>query len=121
MTHAHDVGPSTYGRSFDTVGDGFIIQRISTGETYAVHLKAGVFPKPQAAREREMRAARARGEQVPAADIDAVGEMANALGSRLLNARAEDVLDVQRLEAYRFIPNDLFGARGDVTNKDMPR
>ncbi len=105
----------------NAVGDGFIIQKVSTGETYAVHLKAGVFPEPQAARERQMRIARAQGQPVSAADIEAVEEMANALSRRLLNARAEDVLDVHRLQGYRFVPNDFFGERGDVINKDMPR
>jgi hypothetical protein len=47
--------------------------------------------------------------------------MADALSRRLLNARAEDVVDVQRLEACRFVPNDSFGKWGDVINKDMPR
>ena len=30
-----------------SIGDGFIIQRMSTGETYDVHLKPGVFPDDQ--------------------------------------------------------------------------
>jgi formylmethanofuran dehydrogenase subunit E len=105
----------------NTVGDGFIIQKISTGEAYSVHLKTGVFPEPQAALERRVRAARAQGQSVSAAEIDEVETMADALSRRLLNARAEDVVDVQRLEAYRFVPNDSFGKRGDVINKDMPR
>ena len=33
------------------VGDGFIIQRISTGDAYEVHLKTGVFPEEQAVLE----------------------------------------------------------------------
>jgi formylmethanofuran dehydrogenase subunit E len=105
----------------NTVGDGFIIQQISTGETYAVHLKTGVFPEPQTALERRVRTARTQGLPVSAADIDDVEEMSNALSRRLLNERAEEVFDVQRLEGYRFVSNDLSGARGDIVNKDMPR
>jgi formylmethanofuran dehydrogenase subunit E len=103
------------------VGDGFIIQRVSTSEAYAVHLKSGVFPKQLTVLEREMRAARTHGHSVSAADIDGVEAMAKALSRALLNARAEDVLDVQQLEGFRFVPNDSFGERGDVINKDMPR
>ena len=105
----------------NAVGDGFIIQKISTGKTYAVHLKAGVFPEAQAALEGRIRTARARGEPVSAGDIDAAEAMANALSRRLLEARPEDVLEVQPLDGYGFVPNDLFGARGDIINKDMPR
>jgi formylmethanofuran dehydrogenase subunit E len=105
----------------NTVGDGFIIQKVSTGETYSVHLKPGVFPEPQAALEGRVRAARAQGQSVSAAEIDEAEDLANALSRRLLNASAADVLEVQRLEGYRFLPNDFFGARGDIINKDMPR
>jgi len=105
----------------NAVGDGFIVQRISTGDAYVVHLRAGVFPEPQAALEGRIRAARARGELVSAAEIDAAEAMANALSRRLLDARPDDVLDVQPLAAYRFVPNDLYGTRGDIVNKDMPR
>jgi len=105
----------------NAVGDGFIIQRISTGEAYAVHLKAGVFPKAQLALETRIRMARTQGLPVSAADIDASEAMANDLSRLLLNAHPEDVLDVERLEEYRFVPNDGLGARGDIINRNVPR
>lgn len=104
-----------------TVGDGFIIQKGSTGEAWAVHLKPGVFPEPLAALERRLRALRSEGDPVSAEEIDAVEEMADAFSQRLLNARAEEVLDLRRLDGYRFMANDLFGSRGDIVNKDVPR
>lgn len=105
----------------NTVGDGFIIQRISTGETYAVHLKPGVFPEEQAALENEVRSARAEGRPVSASDVDALERMADELSWKLLNTPASEVLAIERLEGYRFVPNDLFGERGDVINKEVPR
>jgi len=105
----------------NAVGDGFIIQRISTGETYAVHLKAGVFPETQATLEGRVRTARAHGQPVSAAEIDAIEAMAEALSRRLLNAHPADVLDVERLEGYQFVPNDGLGVRGDIINRSMPR
>lgn len=105
----------------NTVGDGFIIQQVSTGETYSVHLKAGVFPEAQAARERQIRTTRSKGQPVSSSDIDEVEAMANQLSRRLLTSRAADVVDVRRLDGYRFVPSDAAGERGDVTNKDFPR
>jgi formylmethanofuran dehydrogenase subunit E len=105
----------------NAVGDGFIIQRISTGETYSVHLKPGVFPEEQAALENAVRRARAEGRKVSASDVDALEQMANELGWKLLNTPASDFLEIERLEGFRFVPNDLFGERGDVINKEIPR
>jgi formylmethanofuran dehydrogenase subunit E len=104
----------------NSIGDGFIIQRISTGETYSVHLKPGIFPKEQAVLEDKLRRLRAQGKEVAAGDIDALEKMANALSQKLLNTPVSDVLEIQRLEGYKFVPNDLFGERGDIINKGMP-
>jgi formylmethanofuran dehydrogenase subunit E len=105
----------------NSIGDGFILQRISTGETYSIHLKPGVFPEAQTALETKIRKRRAQGQPVSADDIDALEQMANALSRKLLNTPASDILEIQRLEGYKFVPNDLFGERGDVINKGMPR
>ena len=53
-----------------SIGDGFIIQRITTGEAYKVHLKTGVFPEEQAVLENKIRSLRAQGKPVTAEDID---------------------------------------------------
>ena len=55
-----------------SIGDGFILQRISTGEAYKVHLKPGVFPEDQAELEGKIRSLRAEGQPVTAEDIDRV-------------------------------------------------
>lgn len=104
-----------------TIGDGFIIQRISTGEAYSVHLKPGVFPKEQAELEKKIRKLRAEGQPVSAVDIDAVETMADALSKKLLNTPGSEFLEIKPLAGYRFVPADMFGNRGDVVNKAMPR
>jgi formylmethanofuran dehydrogenase subunit E len=43
-----------------SIAAGFIIQRISTSEAYAVHLKPGVFPDDQARLENRIRSLRAQ-------------------------------------------------------------
>jgi formylmethanofuran dehydrogenase subunit E len=104
-----------------SIGDGFIIQKVSTGEAYDVHLKPGVFPADQAALEAKIRGLRAEGKPVTAADIDAVEKMGDALSLKLLSTPPEQLLDIKKLEKYKFNFSDLFGNRGDVINKDMPR
>lgn len=104
-----------------SVGSGFIIQRISTGDTYEVQLKPGVFPPEQAALENKIRAQRAAGQPVTARDIDEFERMANAFSRRLLNSPLLELVDIKRIEHYQFSATDLFGGRGDVINKNMPR
>lgn len=103
------------------VGDGFIVQRISTGEAYEVHLRPGVFPDAQAELETKIRRLRAEGMPVSAADIDKVEEMANDLSRKLLNSPPSEILETRRLSSYVFKFADLCGERGDVVNKTMPR
>lgn len=105
----------------NSIGDGFIIQRISTGEAYSIHLQDGVFPSELAAVEARIRKTRAEGKPVAAADIERVEQMHNDLIRRLLTTRPSEVLRIERLDGYVFNHNDLYGERGDVINKTMPR
>lgn len=104
-----------------SIGDGFIIQRISTGEAYGVHLKPGVFPKNQANLEAKIRKLRAEGKSVTAEDIDTVEKMADALNLKLLTTSPSELLEIKILRGYKFRFTDLFGKRGDIINKKMPR
>lgn len=105
----------------NTVGDGFILQRVSTGEAYDVHLKPGVFPKDQAELEAKIRKLRSEGKPVTAEEINLVEKMADDLSHKLLNTPQEDILDIKLLAGYKFRAMDLFGNRGDIINKSMPR
>lgn len=105
----------------NSVGDGFIIQKISTGETYQVSLKPGVFPAKQADLEARIRAARAEGKPVTATEIAELERQADRLSQKMLTTPPSILLDVRPLPNYRFVPMDLLGTRGDIVNKNMPR
>ena len=104
-----------------SIGDGFIIQRISTGEACDVHLKPGIFPAEQAALEGKIRKLRSEGKPVSAEEIDKDEKMANALSAKLLNSSPDDILIIKALPGYKFFYTDLFGNRGGIINKNMPR
>ncbi len=104
-----------------SIGDGFLIQRISSGQAWTVHLKPGVFPAEQAALEERIRSARAEGRSVSAREIDQAEALAEATSRRILYARPEDVLELKAAPGYKFRALDLLGERGDVINKNMPR
>ena len=105
----------------NSIGDGYIIQKISTGEAYEVHLKPVIFPATQANLEKKIRTLRAAGQTVRPEDIDNLDKMADALSRKLLNTAPAELLDITPLAHYKFVPIDLFGGRGDVINKAMPR
>lgn len=105
----------------NSVGDGFIVQRISTGEAWEVRLKPGVFPADQAALEERIRARRAAGQTVTAAEIDEVERMAEQTSRMILTTPPGQLLELRPVPGYRFRATDLFGERGDVINKNMPR
>jgi hypothetical protein len=44
-----------------------------------------------------------------------------AIALKLLTTPPEEVLEVKKLNDYKFNFTDLFGERGDIINKDMPR
>lgn len=105
----------------NAIGDGFIIQRISTEDAYEVRLKPGIFPDEQAALESNIRRLRAENRPVSSKDIDRFERMANDLNKKLLNTSQDEILEIKHLSDYRFIFNDLYGNRGDIINKYAPR
>jgi len=104
-----------------SIAGGFIIQRISTGEAYQVYLKPGVFPDDQAVLENRIRSLRAQGNPITAEDIDSVEKMGDSLSLKLLTAPPDELLEIKRLSDFKFNFADMFGDRGDIINKDMPR
>jgi formylmethanofuran dehydrogenase subunit E len=105
----------------NSIGNGFIIQKISSGETFEVKLKPDVFPKELAELESKIRKLRTEGKDVSTKDIDQVEKMQNDLSRKLLNSPPTEFLEIKPLPNYKFTFNDMFGARGDVINKAMPR
>jgi formylmethanofuran dehydrogenase subunit E len=102
-----------------SIGDGFIVQRISTGDAWEVRLRPGVFPEPQAALENHIRELRAAGQSVNPGEVDRFEAMANELIRHLLNTSPDDLLVLTPRPGYRFQFNDLYGGRGDIINRDL--
>lgn len=103
------------------IGDGFIVQKVSTGATYDVHLKEGVFPKQQAKLENKIRSIRKQGKDVSSKDIDKVEGMQNALSKKLLNTNPDEILVIKPLMNYKYNFKFTVGERGDVINKSAKR
>jgi len=101
------------------IGDGFIVQKISTGEAYSVHLKEGIFSKEQAELEKKIRKSAEQGEEVSSAEIDKVEKMQNELSKKLLNTNPDEILDIKPLKNYKFEFKFQTGNRGDIINKNV--
>ena len=106
-----------------SVGDGFIVQRISTGQAVRVSLRPDVFPTALAELERSIRARRAAGEPVAPEEIDRAETMANELSKKLLNASPDAVVWLEPLTNFEFPVQGLglVVPRSDIINKDLPR
>jgi formylmethanofuran dehydrogenase subunit E len=107
----------------NSVGDGFIVQRISTGAAVRVSLRAGVYPAQLAELEQSIRARRARGEDVAPAEIDRFESGANEYSRRLLNTPPNEAVSVERLAQYHFpgVSQNPLAARSDIIDRDVPR
>lgn len=103
------------------VGDGFIVQRISTGEAVQVRLRLGVFPAELAALERSIRKRRAGGQRVESAEIDRFEALAADFSRRLLNTPPPEAIEVLRLREFAFptASPDLIVPRSDIINRDL--
>ena len=99
----------------------FIVQRISSGRAVKVSLKDGVFPQETDQLARKIRALRANGKSVSAAEIDQIEHLHDALSKSLLTRDLDDILFVDELDDYQFHFNDLYVGRGDIINKSAPR
>jgi formylmethanofuran dehydrogenase subunit E len=106
----------------NSVGDGFIVQRISTGKAVQVSLRLGVYPAQLAAREQFIRARRAGGEVVTPTDIDRFERDANEYSRKLLNTPPGQVVIVEVLAAYHFPDHSQnpLAPRSDTINRDAP-
>ncbi len=106
----------------NSVGDGFIVQRISTGEAVRVSLRPGLYPAQLAALEQSIRARRARGEVVAPTDIDRFERDANEYSRKLLNTPPDQVVIVERLADYHFPDHSQnpLASRSDTINRDAP-
>ena len=106
----------------NSVGAGYIVHQISTGKTYEVQLKKGVFPQEQKDFETRIKNLRKQGKQVDAQSIDKVEIMANDLIKKLLNTSPDKLVNIKELKNYKFVfTTKDFGSRSDIINKEIQR
>ncbi len=105
----------------NSLGWEFIVQKISTGETYHVKMNPGFIPKKFEKMEKEIRDKRTKGLSVSATEIDLYEALLQEFIRKLLYTPPERYLMLEKLPDYKFHFLDLFGPRGDIINKNMPR
>ena len=107
----------------NAAGDGFTVQRISTGAAVRVSLRPGVYPAQLSALEQSIRAHRARGEAVAPAEIDRFERGADDYSRKLLNTQPKQAVAVETLAAFQFPDHSLnpLAPRSDIINRDAPR
>lgn len=100
-----------------SVGNGFIVQKISTGETYQVKLKDGVFPNDLAQLETKIKSEAKTGVKVSDNDIKKLETLANQLSEKILNSNPDEIIEIKQLNNYKFKQNIQVGVRTDTINK----
>ena len=106
----------------NSVGDGFVIQRISTGKAVRVSLQQDVYPAQLAALEQSIRSRRARGEAVASSEIDHFERDDNEYSLKLLNTPPYQAVTVEKLANYIFPDHNEnpLTPRSDTINRDAP-
>jgi formylmethanofuran dehydrogenase subunit E len=104
----------------NSVGDGFVVQRISTGKAMRVSLQQGVYPAQLAALEQSIRSRRARSEAVTPSEIDRIERDANEYSLKLLNTPPYQEITLEQLTDYRFPDHSQnpLAPRSDIINRD---
>ncbi len=104
------------------LGGSFIVQRISTGETYKVALADKRFLKALKTKEEAIKTKQKRHQTVTPQDIDEVESLAFSAMRHMLGTDPKTLLNITKLEGYeyRFRLDDI-GTRSDVLNKNVGR
>ncbi|OIP56109.1 MAG: hypothetical protein AUK54_02710 [Helicobacteraceae bacterium CG2_30_36_10] len=101
-----------------------IIQKISTNETYEVRIMPGLFPENLKIQEKQIRSKISKKETVTPEEIDRVEKLADDFIAMMLHTPLEKLVSLTKLDHYIFEPVssvDVFGNRGDVVNKHVPK
>lgn len=101
-----------------SVGNGFILQKISTGETYQVKLKENVFPKALEQLETTIKAEVKSGKKVSDEDIKKLETLANDFSKRVLNTNPNEIIEIKKIDNFKFKQNIKVGTRTDIINKE---
>ncbi|BAF72368.1 formylmethanofuran dehydrogenase subunit E family protein [Sulfurovum sp. NBC37-1] len=106
----------------NSLGGSFIVQKISTGETYKVELADTGFIKALKNKEKEIRTKQKKGEKITPKDIDEVEALAFEAMTYMLNTDPGKLLKITKLKDYQYeFKIDDIGSRSDVINKNVSR
>ncbi len=106
----------------NSLGGSFIVQRISTKQTYKVSLANTTFLKALKAKEKEIKTKLKHGKKVSPKDIDEVESLAFKAIKYMLKANPDKLLNIKELKNYKFKFNiDDIGSRSDIVNKNVSR
>lgn len=84
------------------VGDGYIVQRISTGKTYQVKLKDGILPKELSDLEAKIESQYKNKEKISKDDIDKAKDLAEDFNKFLLNTPVNELIEITELKNYKY-------------------
>ncbi len=106
----------------NSLGGSFIVQRISTGQTYKVSLRDKSFLKALKNKEEAIKTKQKEHQKVTPKDIDEVEALAFEAMRHMLHTDPKKLLKITELKGYKyhFNINDI-GSRSDVKNKNVTR
>ncbi len=104
----------------NSLGGSFIVQRISTGQTYKVSLADKGFLKALKTEEEKIKAK--ANKDVTPKDIDEVEALAFKAMKHMLNTDPKKLLKITELKNYHYkFKIDAIGSRSDIVNKNIGR
>jgi len=101
----------------NTLGDSWIVQRISNGKTVKVSRRDGVFPKALSRLEEKVKSGKASPEE-----ITQTRDFAWNFAKQLLSKPPAEAFDLVELHDFKF-PKSVYGKvgqRGDIKHKNDP-
>ena len=106
----------------NTLGGSFIVQRISTGQTYKVSLADKSFLKALKSKEAVIKTKQKLHQKVTAQEIDEVEALAFEAMRYMLQTNPKKLLKVTELKGYQYHFNTTgIGSRSDIKNKNVGR
>jgi formylmethanofuran dehydrogenase subunit E len=107
----------------NSVGDAFIVERVSTGAAVRVALRPAVLPADLAELDRSIRDRGASGQTVLPEEVDRFEALADRFSRMLLETPPEHVVRIETLREFRFpaTSRNPVAPRSDVVNRELPR
>jgi len=104
----------------NSLGGSFIVQRISTGETFKVSLRSKDFLKALKIKEKEIKKSVSQHKKVTPQELDEVEKLAFEAMKYMLYTNPTKLLKITQLKDYKFhFSTKDFAFRSDTINKNV--